>query len=66
MTDHNERLAAQPTVAQVKAESVREAVKAIRGAWDGSWNLRGPEDPDTYYSVDVWLSRYADRIESEG
>ncbi len=53
----------QPTVAQVKAEAVREAVKAIRGAWDDSWNLRDPEDPETAYSVDVWLSKYADRIE---
>ncbi len=55
--------AAQPTAAQVKAEAVREAVKAIRGAWDDSWNLRDPEDPETAYSVDVWLSKYADRIE---
>lgn len=49
--------------AKWQAEALREAVVDMRRAWEGSWNLRDPRDPEVFYSVDVWLDRRADRIE---
>src|SRR5690606_22282699 len=39
---------------KVKVETLREAVADMRRAWEGSWNLRDPRDPEVAYSVDVW------------
>ena len=49
--------------AKWQAGALREAVVDMRRAWEGSWNLRDPRDPEVAYSVDVWLDRRADRIE---
>lgn len=56
MTDHNERLAAQPTVAQVKAEALRELRDSFRP---------GDGNPWVKY-VHTVLTNRANRIESEG
>ena len=49
--------------AQVAARALREAAFAVRHSWDGSWNLRDPEDPEVFHSVDRWIERLADLIE---
>lgn len=49
--------------AKWQAEALREAVRDARAAWEGSWNLRDPRDPDVAYSIDRWLEVRADRIE---
>src|SRR5690606_20259322 len=49
--------------AKWQAEALRDAVRDMRAAWRGSWNLHDPLDPEVAYSVDVWLEVRANRIE---
>jgi hypothetical protein len=49
----------------IAAKALKDAVEEMRRARRGSWNLPDPEDPETFYSVDVWLERRADQIEGQ-
>ncbi len=48
---------------RVAVKTLREAVFALRRAFEGSWNLRDPHDPEVSYSVDKWLEMRADRLD---
>lgn len=48
---------------QVRARALRDAVRDMRAARRGNWNLPDPLDPEVAYSVDVWLEVRANRIE---
>src|SRR5690606_40312794 len=48
--------------AKWQAEALRDAVRDMRTARNGSWNLPDPLDPEVAYSVDVWLEVRANRI----
>ena len=48
--------------AKWQAEALRDAVRDMRAARNGSWNLPDPLDPEVAYSVDVWLEVRANRI----
>ena len=48
---------------EVAVKTLREAVFALRRAFEGSWNLRDPHDPEVSYSVDRWLEVRADRLD---
>ena len=48
---------------EVAVKTLREAVFALRRAFEGSWNLRDPYDPAVFYSVDRWLEVRADRFD---
>lgn len=52
----------QDEFALIKAETLREAAVDMRSAWEGSWNLRDPKNPESAYSVDRWLEVRADRL----
>lgn len=47
----------------VRARALRDAVRDMRAARRGNWNLPDPLDPEVAYSVDRWLEVRADRIE---
>lgn len=49
----------------VRARALRDAVRDMRAARRGNWNLPDPLDPEVAYSVDRWLEVRADRIEKD-
>lgn len=55
--------AADDLRAEGAARALREAAADMRCAWEGTWNLRDPLDPETAYSPDRWLEVRADRLE---